>query len=138
MKLRQAITEIKKTIASMRLQSRKVVFNEWLILAKNAQGFDVLHHSKPHFFGRNDGLYLDIHLLSDEINKNSYATGQYFFAMDAPGSLYDAFMVAGPNEYIIFNNTIKSMTEISADPSWVNCQVRFVELCELFRQDCIE
>lgn len=122
----------------MRLQSRKPVFNEWLLLARNGQGFEVLHHSKPLFQRKSDGLDMDIHMLADEIQKSTYTTGQYFFAMEAPGALYDAFMVAGPQRYIIFNNTIQSMTEISVDPFWVDCQVRFVELSELFQQDCLE
>ena len=122
----------------MRLQSRKFVFDEWLLLAKNGLGFDVLHHSRPRFRRKGDGLNLDMHMLASEINKKTYTTGQYFFSMEASGTLYDAFMVAGPNRYIIFNNTVQSMTEISADPLWVNCQVRFVELSELFQQDSLE
>jgi len=122
----------------MRLQSRKSAFDEWLLLAKNGMGFDVLHHSKPGFLSKGAGLDLDMHMLADEIDKSTYTTGQYFFSMEAPGAFYDAFMVAGPNRYIIFNNTVQSMTEVSADPLWVNCQVRFVELSELFQQDCVE
>lgn len=138
MKLRQAIKEIKKAMKGMQLQSRESVFDEWLILAKNAQWFDVLHHSKSGFLKKNDEIDFDIQLLAGELNKSSYTTGEYFFSMEAPGSLYDAFMVAGPDRYIIFNNTIKSMSDISADPLWVNCQTRFVELSELFRRDCLE
>lgn len=138
MELRQAINEIKKAITGMRLQSRKSVFDEWLILAKSAQGFDVLHHSRPLFLRKSESLDVDIHMLADEIKKTTYTTGQYFFSMEAPGSFYDAFLVAGPDKYIIFNNTVQSMTEISADPLWVDCQFRFVELSELFHQDCLE
>ncbi len=138
MELRQAIKEIKKTITAMQLQSQKLAFDEWLLLAKHDLGFDVIHHTRPRFRSKGGGLNLDMHMLADEINKNSYATGQYFFSMEAPGSLYDAFMVAGPNRFIIFNNTIQSMTEISADLLWGDCQVRFVELSELFQQDFLE
>lgn len=138
MELRQAINEIKKAITDMRLQSRKLVFDEWLLLADNGLGFDVLHHSKPRFQIKGNTLDLDMHMLASEINKTTYSPGQYFFSMEAPGAFYDAFIVAGPNKYIIFNNTIQSMTEISADPLWVNCQVRFVELTVLFQRDGIE
>jgi hypothetical protein len=138
MELRQAINEIKKAITGMRLQSRKSVFDEWLIVAKNVQGFDVLHHKRPLFQRKSEGLDLDIHMLADEIKKSTYTTGQYFFSMEAPGSFYDAFLVAGPNKYIIFNNTVQSMTDIATDPLWVDCQFRFVELSELFQQDCLE
>ncbi len=122
----------------MRLQSQKLVFDEWLLLAKNGQWFDVLHHSKPHFLSKSGGINLDMQMLANEINKSTYAPGHYFFSMEASGTLYDAFMVAGPNKYIIFNNTTQSMTEISADLLWVDCQVRFVELSELFQQDFLE
>jgi len=138
MELRRAIKEIKKTIAGMRLQSRKPVFDEWLLVAKNGQGFEVIHHNRPSFWSKGEGLNLDMHMLANEINKSSYSTGHYYFSMEASGTLYDAFMVAGPNRYIIFNNTVQSMTEISADPLWVECQVRFVELSELFQQDSLE
>lgn len=138
MELRQAIKEIKKTLTGMRLQSGKLIFDEWLILAKNGPMFDVLHHTRPGFLNKNKSFELDILMLANEIRKNTYSAGQYFFSMEASGTLYDAFMVAGPNRFIIFNNTIQSMTEISADPLWVNFQVRFVELSELFQQDCME
>ena len=138
MELRQAIKEIKKTITAMRLQSQKLTFDEWLLLAKNGNGFDVIHHSRARFLSKGGGLNLDIHMLAHEINKTTYVTGEYFFSMEASGTLYDAFMVAGPNRYIIFNNTTQSMTNISADLLWADCQVRFVELSELFHQDFLE
>ena len=138
MELRKAISEIKKAISDMRLQSRKLVFDEWLLLAHNGLGFDVLHHRKPRFRSKGNNLDLDMHMLADEINKTTYSTGQYFFSMEAPGAFYDAFMVAGPNRYIIFNNTVQSMTDISTDPLWASSQARFVELTVLFQQDCLE
>ena len=138
MEHKQAIKEIKKTITAMRLQSRKLIFDEWLLLSKNGNGFDVIHHKKASFLSRGPGLNLDMHMLANEINKTTYITGEYFFSMEASGTLYDAFMVAGPNRYIIFNNTTQSMTKISADLLWADCQLRFVELSELFHQDFLE
>jgi hypothetical protein len=137
MELQQAIKEVKKAVKDMRLQSGKSVFDEWLILSINYQRFDILHHNKPIFLKNSAGFDINIHMLVDEIQKSSYVPGQYFFSMEAPGTLYDAFIVAGPEKYIIFNNTIQSMTEISTDPLWLSCQSRFVELSEMFRQDSL-
>jgi len=82
-------------------------------------------------------MHKDMRAIEAEIRQGGYSTGQFFFSQDAAGTLYDAFLVAGRNQYVIFNNTTMTMRNIAADAFWSQTQVHFVELSEYFHADAL-
>lgn len=134
MNLRQAVDNIDLAMEKMRLHSGEAVFDERMILSVVGTNIDIVHYFGPRSKPMED-FELDMRMLEDEMISGNYETGHFYFSQDATGRLYDAFMVAGPNKYVIFNNIKLSMTEIAADPFWTTCQVPFVELSEKFQMD---
>ena len=110
-------------------------FNEWMIIATNQEPVALLHYSGRRKKKHKKNIATDMRMLADEIDSGKYSIGHYYFSPNAEGTLYDAFIVIGPNKYAIFNNTELSMPVIAVDPFWIKNQVHFVDLSEKFQAD---
>ena len=51
------------------------------------------------------------------------------------GTGFESFMVLGSELYLICNHTARTMTEIAAEPKWLNAQIPFAELGSKFQID---
>ena len=137
MKLYRAIELINQTLAKMRISSGLPVFNEWLLLNLSAKEPEMVHYTGPRSKVEKK-MQKDIRAIETEMRQGGYSTGHFYFSQDAAGTLYDAFLVAGPDHYVIFNNTTLTMRDIAADPIWSQTQIHFVELSEYFHADALE
>jgi hypothetical protein len=61
--------------------------------------------------------------------------GDFEFSHTGVTTGFESFMALGPDVFLIWNNTAKSMDTISEEPRWLSAQVPFVELSETFRAD---
>ncbi|RZB36058.1 MAG: hypothetical protein SRB2_02563 [Desulfobacteraceae bacterium Eth-SRB2] len=137
MKLKKAIGLVEQTVSEMCLSSGRPIFNEWMIIRLSDRGMELMFYSGPRSSASQTKICADMRTLEDEMNREEYTPGQFFFSQDAQGTLFDAFMVAGPKTYILFNNTLMKMTEIAVDPFWNKTQIHFVELSEHFHADAL-
>ena len=137
MNLKKAIGLIEGAVGNMRLYSGRPVFNEWMIVDTSDGEVALLTYFGPRSTASQKRLRADLRSLEEEMQRGGFTHGQFFFNQEAEGTLYDAFIVAGQNKYIIFNNTLMSMKEIGADPFWSKTQIHFVELSERFHGDAL-
>lgn len=137
MKLKKAVNLIEQTLSNMLLSSGRPVFNEWMIVDFQGGKLELIHYKGPRSNASQKKISYDLRGIEDEMKRDGYLPGQFFFTPDAEGTLYDAFMVVGPQKYILFNNTLMKMTEISTDPFWSKVQINFVELSEHFHADAL-
>lgn len=138
MKLAKAIDLVDQAVLKMCFSSGRPIFNEWLIISYSGREADLLYYTGPRSKSSQAKMRKDMRALEDEMARDGYDRGQFYFSPDAAGTLYDAFIVAGPGKYIIFNNTTLTMKEISADAFWSKNQIHFVELSERFHMDALE
>lgn len=137
MNLINAVDVIDQVVSKMSLHSGRSIFNEWLIVDLSLRDVDILYYTGPRSSASQKKLKRDMRSLEDEMKNGGYTTGQFYFSPDAAGTLFDAFIVAGPGKYIIFNNTTMTMTEIARDPFWNKSQIHFAELSEKFHMDAL-
>jgi hypothetical protein len=137
MKLKRAVELTERTVSNMLLSSGRPVFNEWMIVNLQGGQFELMHYKGPRSNASQKKISYDLRGIEDEMKRDGYLPGKFFFTPDAEGTVYDAFMVAGEKKFILFNNTLMKMTEITADPFWNKIQINFVELSEHFHSDAL-
>lgn len=133
MTVEQAITLIEHVMSRMDTGFRMPLFDEWSIYQVTRDADRILHYSGARSETLQSQFIRDIQPLADELRAGEYAPGHFYFSHEGAGALYDAFICIGPGVYAVFNNTDKSMTEITADPLWKKVQHHFVDLGERFR-----
>ena len=135
MDLETARRNIQAAVERMRACYLKPVFDEWAILSRPARSGGVVayHGPRPDVFRRN--LPSDAEPLRAIAAGKEFAEGDIEFVPDAADTRYDAFMKIGPTSYLVFNHTVKTMTEIRADAKWLGAQAALFELSEKFRSD---
>ena len=139
MDLATARRHIENCLERMRACYLKPVFDEWAILTASAAtvgGIAAYEGPRPERFRRN--LPDDAELLRSRAAGREFSEGDIEFVPDAADTRYDAFMKIGPASYLVLNHTQKTMTEISADPKWLDAQVVLFELTEKFRTDPLD
>lgn len=137
MNLEKAIEWIHQAVSKMHLASGSPVFNEWMIIDLSGTDTRLLHYSGPRSVVSQNQMQKDLRSLEEEMARDGYTSGQFFFSHNATGTHYDAFIVAAPRRYVLFNNTSMTMNEIFADAFWQKHQIHFVELSERFHMDAL-
>lgn len=133
MTLNDATRLIRECAERMNAQYDKVVFDEWLILSLAEQRGRLVWYTGPRRDEFQRTFRGDLEALREELMGERHAPGDFEFARHAGGTRFDAFMVLGPDLYLICNNTSSSMNVISKDPLWLGAQVPFVDLSEKIR-----
>lgn len=128
----EASTRINSALTRMRRAFSRHVFDEWVLFRLEQTVPEIVHYHGPREADFEPAFRRDTRMLMQELRREHYATGHFYFARDAEGDLYDAFLVLGPSSYAVFNNTEATMTDITRDPLWASAQVHFVELSECF------
>jgi hypothetical protein len=135
MNLADARIAVTAALSRMNALYQKPLFDEW-VLVKVARGEGaILSYEGPRADSYQRRFKTDIAPLQVEIVGRKMAVGDFEFAPNAHGALYDAFLRLGPAAYLFCNHTSKSMTEIRQDPLWLEAQKPFVALGTKFRED---
>ena len=135
MNLDHAKKLIKTCAEQMDAHYEKPVFDEWVIVAMtNEKGrlLDYIGGRKEEF---KKNFSIDAGPLRNSLLDGKFDVGDFEFARHGVGTGFESFLVLGKGLYLICNNTLESMDEISKDPRWLRAQVPFVELSEQFRAD---
>ena len=138
MNLADARTTVILAIGRMNSLYQKPLFDEWILVKLARTEGAILAYEGPRAETYQRRFKTDIAPLQVEIEGRKMAVGDFAFAPNAEGALYDAFLRLGPVAYLFCNNIAKSMTEIRADPRWLEAQKPFAELASKFREDPLE
>ena len=135
MNLEEAIKHISVCAEQMNSRYGSVVFDEWVIVSLRQHHARILSYSGP----RNDqflqNFAKDFGSLRASLVDQKYLPGDFEFARHGVGTGCESFMVLGSELYLICNHTTRTMTEISAEPKWLNAQIPFAELGNKFQGD---
>jgi hypothetical protein len=135
MTLDQATDLIKSCAEQMNARYKRVVFDEWAVVALDGRKGHVLAYIGPRREGFHKNFGTDVGALGEGLLNDEYNVGDFEFSRHAVGPAFESFMVVGQGIYLICNNTVQSMDSITQDPLWLGAQVPFVELSEKFRAD---
>lgn len=133
MKLEDAIVLITKYSDRMNALYSRVVFDEWAIIFFQGEKGTIVAYSGPRKENFQANFSADVETLRSELLETPHETGDFEFARHGLGTRFDAFMVLGPNLFLICNNTTDSIAGLTKDPRWLAAQVPFAELTEKFR-----
>jgi hypothetical protein len=130
-----AIRNIKACADQMNDLYGNMVFDEWAIVSLAHNKGRILTYIGP----RNDDFLKnfarDLGALRADLLANKYTVGDFEFSRSGVGTGFEAFMVLGDGLYLICNNTVSSMNDITKNPRWLNAQVPFAELGDRVRSD---
>ncbi len=135
MTLDQANQHIKNCADRMNSAYRKVVFDEWAVVSFMERKGTLLNYTGPRREDFQKNFANDIKDLRVDLLSNSHGVGDFEFARHGVGTKVEAFMILGMGIYLICNHTARSMEDITKDPLWLNAQIAFVELSDIFRAD---
>ena len=135
MTLDQATELIKSCEEQMNGRYKRVVFDEWAVVALDGRKGHVLTYIGPRRDGFHKNFRTDVGALREGLLNDKYSVGDFEFARHGVGPAFESFMVVGQGIYLICNNTVQSMDSITQDPLWLGAQVPFVELSDKFRAD---
>jgi hypothetical protein len=135
MHLETARQNIEAAMDRMRACYLQPVFDEWAILSLSGKSGGVIAYQGPRAETFRRRLPEDAEPLRAITAGKDFAEGDIEFVPDAADTRYDAFMKVGPTSYLIFNHTVKTMTQIRADSKWLGAQAVLFELSEKFRAD---
>jgi hypothetical protein len=135
MTLDQANKLIQDCARKMNVRYRKVVFDEWAILAFGKEGARVLSYAGPRKEGFQTSFRKDLAALRRGILCQGSGAGDFDFTRHEVGTGFECWMVLGPGLFLICNNTVDSMDGIARDSHWLAAQVPFVEMSDAFRAD---
>ena len=135
MNLETANKQIKACAEQMNSRYGAVVFDEWAVVSLRQHQARILAYTGP----RNDqflqNFAKDIGTLRASFVDPKFAPGDFEFARHGTGTGFESFMVLGAELYLICNHTARTMSEIAADPKWLNAQIPFAELGNQFQGD---
>ncbi len=138
MNLADARTAVLQAIGRMNAAYQKPLFDEWVLVKLATDQGSILSYNGPRAESYQRRFKIDIAPLQVEIVGRKMAVGDFEFAPNAQGSLFDAFLRLGPGAYLFCNHTTKSMIDIRQDPLWLEAQKSFASLATKFRDDPLE
>ena len=135
MTLDQANQKIHTCSEQMNARYKKVVFDEWAIIALEEHKGQLLSYAGPRKAGFQKNFLADAGSLRKGMLTQKHDIGDFEFARHGVGTGFESFMVLGKNIFLICNNTVQSMDGITKDPLWLSAQEPFVDLSDQFRED---
>jgi hypothetical protein len=135
MTIDQAHQQVKNCTEHMNARYGRVVFDEWAIVSLSSRRAKVLTYDGPRKENFQKNFLTDAGSLQTGLLKPENEPGDFEFARDGIGTGFESFMVLGRDVYLICNNTVQSMDNISRDPLWLSAQVPFVDLSEKVRSN---
>ncbi len=138
MNLEDARSAVIRTLDRMKAVYQQPVFNEWILVKMAAEGGAILAYEGARADSYQRRFKAEIAPLQVELTGRKMAVGDFEFAPNAEGALWDACIRLGRGAYLFCNHTGKSMTEIRQDARWLEAQKPFVDLANKFRADPLE
>lgn len=135
MTLDQASKLIKACAEQMNARYKKTVFDEWAIVSLGEKKGRLLTYIGPRKQGFQENFLADAGPLRSGLLAAEANLGDFEFARHGVGTGFEAFMALGQGIFLICNNTVQSMDNITQDPLWLSAQVPFVELSDQVRGD---
>jgi hypothetical protein len=135
MTLNQAVQQIKLCGEQMNARYNKVVFDEWAVISLKARKGRLLAYHGPRKSGFQKNFLADAGPLIEGLVAHDSTPGDFEFARHGVGTCFEAFLNLGEGIFLICNNTVQSMDDITKDPLWIGAQVPFVDLSDAFRYD---
>ncbi len=139
MNLSAAILRIEKSFAKLNQAYGRPVFDELAIVGL-AGGALKLHY----YEGPREPAFLEefaddsISLRKELTEEQTALGGEFSFTREGDGAGIDAYICLGPDVYLFCNNTKKSMSEVTADPAWLNAQGQFLNASQFFAVDPLQ
>jgi len=137
MNIPAATDRIETALISLGKSVGEPVFDEWALIEKTDSGWKLLDYGGTR---KNDFLAqfnVDLAALRGTLDPSTSQIGEFAFSHEGYGSGFDAYICAGENIFILFNNTAKSTGEITSNPRWTAAQIHFSELLDAFIADPI-
>jgi hypothetical protein len=135
MKLDRATDLIRTCAEQMNARYQKTVFDEWAIISLAEKKGRLLVYFGPRRQGFQKNFLADAGALREGLLAQDTNAGDFDFARHGVGTGFESFMVLGDGIFLICNNTVQSMDDITKNPLWLSAQVPFVELGDKFRAD---
>ena len=121
--------------SQMNARYKKVVFDEWAVIALSGNKGRLLAYFGPRKSDFQKNFLKDAGALREGLLAGDANVGDFEFTRHSVGTGFESFMVLGRGVFLICNNTVQSMDAIAQDPLWLGAQVPFVELSDKFRQE---
>ncbi|HWN97340.1 MAG TPA: hypothetical protein VNT99_20070 [Methylomirabilota bacterium] len=137
MTLSQALDLVKRTSDSMNARYGKTVFDEWAIVSLQRGQERIVSYQGPRKEHFQKNFVEDLGGLRAEVLTSKHQPGHFDFARHQVGTGFEAFVCAGEEIYVIWNNTQSSMNDIAKDARWLDAQKAFAEMTEKFRADSL-
>lgn len=74
----------------------------------------------------------DFAAIRGEVKEGGYSPGDFHFDSNADGSVFDAFIYLGDEQYLVFNNIALSMSGVRENGDWIKAQLPFVDFAQRF------
>lgn len=132
MNLEKTARLIHHYLARLNKTYTREVFDEHAIIALRSGGGDILFYEGSREAEFKQQFADDMALLRKEILADKPEHGDFGFTREGAGTYFDAFICLGSDLYVIFNNTLKSMEDITQNELWLTAQREFVELSQQF------
>jgi len=135
MYLPEAIVQVEVYLDRMNRRYGSQVFDEWAFIGVTDKRARVLHYRGLRREGLKSTLAQDVQPFLVDFVGGERELGHFDFSRSAEGRVFDAYLVVGEGCYLVCNNTQQSMEGITKDERWLQAQVHFVELSEVFQAD---
>ena len=137
MNLSDAVDRVRKCAQQMNAGYGKTVFDEWALVSLKRGHEKIVHYFGPRRDDFQKNFSGDLGPMRAEFLTLKHAPGHYDFARHSVGTGFEAFVCIGSELYLIFNNTQRSMDDITRDQRWLEAQKAFAELTEHFSGDAV-
>ena len=111
------------------------MFDEWVLVRKGPEGWKIVKYTGPRETELEAGFSDDLEALRQVLDLSKVHAGDFAFVHDGYGSAYDAYMGVGEGVLVLFNHTVKTTGDLTADPRWKAAQIHFSDLLEAFLAD---
>ncbi|HMJ88277.1 MAG TPA: hypothetical protein VK530_00590 [Candidatus Acidoferrum sp.] len=115
----------------------KTVFDEWALVSLKHGDAKILHYSGPRPKDFQQHFASDLGPMRGELLTSKHTLGHYDFARHNVGTGFEAFVCVGSELYLFWNNTQRSMDDITRDQRWLEAQKSFAELTEHFSGEAV-
>ena len=133
-----ACAQINSALSRLENSIGEPVFDEWALVEKSATGWKLIEYGGTRKEDFLKEFKTDMAALRETLDPAQAQIGDFAFSHEGYGSGYDAYICAGNNLFVLFNNTAKSTGEITSNPKWKTAQIHFTELLEAFLSDPIQ
>lgn len=133
MTLSQAIDLVKSTSEKMNARYGDVVFDEWAIVSLKRGDERIVTYQGPRKEHFQKNFSQDLGGLRADVLTKKHEPGYFDFARHQVGTSFEAFVCAGDELYLIYNNTQSTMDEITRNTRWLEAQKAFAELTDKFQ-----